>query len=166
MPIVIVIYVLINVAYLAVLSPAEIIASPAVATDLATKTIGTTGTILVPLCVAASCWGGLNSSMMASSRLFMVGAREKHLPSWFGMITIRGGSGTPAPGRWDFTFYWFYCRRLSHDTNGRIDDLILCRAQCFRSCQLLQFHVLAHSGTIDCGSNLLALYPTRSKTSD
>jgi len=97
MPIVIVIYVLINVAYLAVLTPAEIIASPAVATDLATKTIGTTGTILVPMCVAASCWGGLNSSMMASSRLFMVGAREKHLPSWFGMITIRGGSGTPAP---------------------------------------------------------------------
>lgn len=34
MPIVIVIYVLINVAYLAVLTPAEIISSTAVATDL------------------------------------------------------------------------------------------------------------------------------------
>ena len=98
MPIVIVIYVLINVAYLAVLTPLEIISSSAVATDLATKTIGVVGTSLVPICVAMSCWGGLNSSMMASSRLFMVGSREKHLPSWFSMITIKGNSGTPAPG--------------------------------------------------------------------
>lgn len=97
MPIVIIIYVLINVAYLAVLTPAEIIASPAVATDLASKTIGAAGTAIVPICVAMSCWGGLNSSMMASSRLFMVGSREKHLPSWFSMITFRGNSGTPAP---------------------------------------------------------------------
>ena len=98
MPIVIVIYIMINVAYLAILTPAQITSSAAVATDMATLTLGQMGTILVPICVAMSCWGGLNSSMMASSRLFMVGSREGHLPKWISMITFRGNSGTPAPG--------------------------------------------------------------------
>ena len=98
MPIVIVIYIMINVAYLAILTPTQITSSAAVATDMATLTLGQIGTVLVPICVAMSCWGGLNSSMMASSRLFMVGSREGHLPKWISMITFRGNSGTPAPG--------------------------------------------------------------------
>jgi len=99
MPIVIVIYIMINIAYLAILTPVQIMQSAAVATDMATLTLGRFGTIFVPICVAMSCWGGLNSSMMASSRLFMVGSREGHLPKWISMITFRGNSGTPAPGR-------------------------------------------------------------------
>ena len=99
MPIVIIIYIMINVAYLAILTPVEIMSSSAVATEMATRTLGRAGTVFVPICVAMSCWGGLNSSMMASSRLFMVGSREGHLPKWISMITFRGNSGTPAPGK-------------------------------------------------------------------
>ena len=91
---------MINVAYLVVLTPVQITSSSAVATDMATLTLGTVGTVFVPICVAMSCWGGLNSSMMASSRLFMVGSREGHLPEWISMITFKGNSGTPAPGLW------------------------------------------------------------------
>lgn len=97
MPIVILIYVSINVAYLAVLTPSEIMSSAALANDMATRTLGPIGGICVPIAVAMSCWGGLNSSMMASSRLFMVGSREGHLPQWISMITFKGNSGTPAP---------------------------------------------------------------------
>jgi hypothetical protein len=99
MPIVIIIYVSINVAYLAVLTPSEIMSSAALANDMATRTLGPIGGICVPIAVAMSCWGGLNSSMMASSRLFMVGSREGHLPQWISMITFKGNSGTPAPGK-------------------------------------------------------------------
>ena len=99
MPIVILIYVSINVAYLAVLTPSEIMSSAALANDMATRTLGPIGGICVPIAVAMSCWGGLNSSMMASSRLFMVGSREGHLPQWISMITFKGNSGTPAPGK-------------------------------------------------------------------
>ena len=98
MPIVIVIYILINGAYLAILTPFEMMNSETVATAMATKTVGTAGTVLVPIFVAISCWGSLSSTMMASSRTYMVGAREGHLPKYFSMITFMGNSGTPTPG--------------------------------------------------------------------
>ena len=88
LPICTVIYILTNIAYYAVLTPDEIISSDAVAVGFAGKTLGA-AQWLIPIAVAMSTFGGLNSSMMASSRLFFTGAREGHLPDYFAMVSIR-----------------------------------------------------------------------------
>ena len=87
LPLVTMIYILTNVAYYAVLSPDELIASDAVAISFAAKTLGSAQWLL-PIAVAMSTFGGLNASMMASSRLFYTGARERQLPDYFGMVSV------------------------------------------------------------------------------
>ncbi|CAK8690265.1 unnamed protein product [Clavelina lepadiformis] len=86
MPICTLIYLFANVAYYAVLTPADIIASDAVAVGFAGKTLGVFSWI-IPIFVAMSTFGALNSSLMASSRLFFTGAREQHLPDYFAMVS-------------------------------------------------------------------------------
>ncbi|KAG7251080.1 hypothetical protein CRUP_007174, partial [Coryphaenoides rupestris] len=71
MPIVTVIYILTNVAYYAVLDMSAILAT-------------------------LSCYGGLNASIIAASRLFFVGAREGHLPDALSMIHVDRFTPIPA----------------------------------------------------------------------
>lgn len=94
MPICTIIYLLANVAYYIVLTPSEMLASGAVAVEFAGKKHKVFGWI-ISLFVAASSFGGLNASIMMSSRLFYVGAREKQLPDYFSFISIQ--HQTPAP---------------------------------------------------------------------
>ena len=80
-----VIYLLTNVAYLAVLKTDEMAYSDAIALTFASKTLGSYSWIM-SIFVASSTFGTLNSSVYSSSRLFYVAAREKQLPSFFSMI--------------------------------------------------------------------------------
>lgn len=94
LPLVTIVYVLANVAYFAVLTPGEIIESDAVAVTFGQRTLGVMAWIM-PFSVALSTFGGLNGGIFASSRLFFVGARGGHLPTFLAMINIK--YFTPVP---------------------------------------------------------------------
>ncbi|TKR93864.1 hypothetical protein L596_008241 [Steinernema carpocapsae] len=87
LPIVTLIYMLVNVAYFAVLSTDEILDSDAVAVTFAERVMGPIG-VLMPLFVASSCLGSLNGILFTSSRMFFAGARNGQLPELLAMINV------------------------------------------------------------------------------
>lgn len=89
-----VIYTLTNIALYTVVSPDEMLASPAVAVLFAEKMYGSFAFIM-PVFVACSTIGSANGVIFTSSRLFYVGAREGHMPLVLTMINK--STRTPIP---------------------------------------------------------------------
>ncbi|XP_017845698.1 Y+L amino acid transporter 2 [Drosophila busckii] len=94
LPLVTGIYVLANMAYLAVLSAPEMIASNAIAVTFGNKIMGSFAHI-IPIMVAISALGALSVHIMTSSRMCFVGARNGHMPSILSHISVK--SYTPLP---------------------------------------------------------------------
>ncbi|KAG5886948.1 hypothetical protein JTB14_011904 [Gonioctena quinquepunctata] len=88
------VYVLANIAYFAVLSGVEIESSPAVALSFGFKMFAGLHW-LVPVFVALSTFGGVNGILFTSSRLFLTGSQEGHLPDFFSFIHVK--RSTPIP---------------------------------------------------------------------
>lgn len=73
---IVVIYLLVNVAYLYVLPVETVGRSPLVASDMMAVLFGSTGAVLVSVCVMISTFGALNGIMLASPRVFFAMASD------------------------------------------------------------------------------------------
>lgn len=89
-----VIYILVNIAFFAVLSEKDIVNSGAVAETFGKRTLGQ-WSFFIPLSVALSTTSGLNALIFSSSRILFVGARQGQLLSVLNMISIK--NRTPIP---------------------------------------------------------------------
>lgn len=88
MPIVTIIYVLVNVAYFGVLTKMEMMSNLATAVVFGQKVFGPMAWA-IPVFVAISTFGGINGIIFTSARLFAIGAEENHMPSLFALVHIK-----------------------------------------------------------------------------
>ncbi|XP_047245934.1 cystine/glutamate transporter [Girardinichthys multiradiatus] len=88
-------YVLVNVAYYTMMTPAELLLSDAVAVTFANRALQGLAAV-IPVLVALSCLGALNGGFFGSPRMLFVGAREGHWPPIFSMIHIQRRTPLPA----------------------------------------------------------------------
>ncbi|XP_012349071.1 b(0,+)-type amino acid transporter 1 isoform X1 [Apis florea] len=94
-PLVTLCYALINVSYLAVMSPSEMIESEAVAVTFGNRILGVMAW-LMPFSVAISTFGSANGTLFAAGRLCFAASREGHLLDCLSYVHVR--RFTPAPG--------------------------------------------------------------------
>jgi APA family basic amino acid/polyamine antiporter len=87
--IVIVLYVVINLAYLYVMPIEEIAKSPLVAAAAAEKIFGSYGGSIISIAVIVSTFGAVNGSLMASARVPFAMAHSKMFFNWLGKIHPR-----------------------------------------------------------------------------
>lgn len=87
--IVIIVYVLINIAYLYVMPIEEIANSPLVAAAAAEKIFGKNGGSIISIAVIISTFGAANGSLMASARVPFAMAREKMFFNYLGKVHPR-----------------------------------------------------------------------------
>ena len=72
-------YLTVNVGYLTVMTPQELIGSSAVAATISNQLFGVVRWI-IPIIVACSCFGNINANTFSQARLFYVAARSKEMP--------------------------------------------------------------------------------------
>ncbi|KAM8909666.1 cystine/glutamate transporter [Spinachia spinachia] len=109
-------YVLVNVAYFTMMTPAELLLSDAVAVTFANRALQGMASV-IPFLVALSCLGALNGGIFGSPRMLFVGAREGHWPPIFSMIHIRRRTPLPA-------VLFLYPLMVLMTTTGEIYQLI------------------------------------------
>jgi len=93
--VIVVLYLVTNAAYLAVLTPAEMAAHPAVAAEAARRVIGPAGEIAVVVLVAVSTFGALNGSTLTGARVTLAMAADGML--WKGVSRVSARTGAPVP---------------------------------------------------------------------
>ncbi|XP_036449269.1 b(0,+)-type amino acid transporter 1 isoform X3 [Colossoma macropomum] len=94
-PMVTVLYLLVNVSYLAVMTPREMVFSSAVAVTWGNKVLGGWGWVM-SVAAALSSFGSLNGSFFSGGRVCFVAAREGHMPDILAMAHVRRLTPSPA----------------------------------------------------------------------
>ncbi|CAD5222566.1 unnamed protein product [Bursaphelenchus xylophilus] len=90
-----VIYFLVNVSFYTLISPEDMLTSPAIAVDFAKKAYKSFY-VIMPIFVACSTLGSANGVIFTSSRLFYVGGREGQMPRLLMMINPKTRTPIPA----------------------------------------------------------------------
>ncbi|QIX01690.1 hypothetical protein AMS68_007207 [Peltaster fructicola] len=108
LPVVMIAYVLANLAYIFVLPASVINQSNTVAVAFGSTVYGPVGSLLLALAVSGSCFGALNATTFTSGRLVYAAGKEGYLPSFFGITGLTGAIGTPGrTGRANRLRRWF-----------------------------------------------------------
>ncbi|XP_072545246.1 b(0,+)-type amino acid transporter 1-like [Salminus brasiliensis] len=94
-PMVTILYLLVNVSYLAVMTPREMAFSSAVAVTWGNKVLGGWGWVM-SIAAALSSFGSLNGSFFSGGRVCFVAAREGHMPDILAMAHVRRLTPSPA----------------------------------------------------------------------
>ncbi|XP_031552953.1 Y+L amino acid transporter 2-like, partial [Actinia tenebrosa] len=89
-------YFLVNLGYLAVLTPQELKESPATAVAVVQRVYGFQVAWIVPVLVACSIFGSSNGSYFSLHRVTLSAAREGHLPAVLAMIHTNKRTPIPA----------------------------------------------------------------------
>src|SRR5947207_192696 len=92
MPLVILAYMLANIAYFFVLPLATIESTNTVAVHFGAKVFGPIGSLIFAIMVGLSCFGALNATTFTGSRLVYVAGKEGYLPALFGKIGVGNGA--------------------------------------------------------------------------
>ncbi|XP_037602272.1 b(0,+)-type amino acid transporter 1-like [Sebastes umbrosus] len=88
-------YLLVNVSYLTVMTPRELMSSSAVAVTWGNKMLGSWGWIM-SVAAALSAFGSLNGTFFSGGRVSFVAAREGHLPDILAMAHVHRLTPSPA----------------------------------------------------------------------
>ncbi|XP_061099045.1 b(0,+)-type amino acid transporter 1-like [Conger conger] len=94
-PMVTVLYLFVNVSYLAAMTPHELMSSNAVAVTWGNKVLGSWGWVM-SVAAALSAFGSLNGTFFTGGRVCFVAAREGHMPDILGMAHVRRLTPSPA----------------------------------------------------------------------
>ncbi|CAL8285690.1 unnamed protein product [Lota lota] len=94
-PMVTVLYLLVNVSYLMVMTPNELMSSSAVAVTWGNKVLGRWGWIM-SVAAALSAFGSLNGTFFSGGRVCFVAAREGHMPDILAMAHVHRLTPSPA----------------------------------------------------------------------
>ncbi|KAA3670667.1 solute carrier family 7 (L-type amino acid transporter), member 6, partial [Paragonimus westermani] len=89
------VYTIANVAYASVLSVHEILESSAVAVTFAKKVYGPAWFIM-PIFVAFSTFGGVNGTIMTTSRIYFVASQENQMPKLLSFLHVDRLTPIPA----------------------------------------------------------------------
>jgi amino acid transporter len=97
MPVVIICYMMANVAYFFVLPVSTIAKSNTIAVQFGSQVFGKVGALILALVVSGSCLGALNATVFTSGRLVYAAGKEGYLPAIFGNIGF-GKKGSSITG--------------------------------------------------------------------
>lgn len=91
-----VLYAVLNTAYLAVLEPAKMRHSKAIAADVFHQLFGTAGMTMVTVAVLLSACSALNSTILTGARIPYAIGKDYSACRWFGHVSLRRGTPTVA----------------------------------------------------------------------
>ncbi|KAI7804920.1 b(0,+)-type amino acid transporter 1 [Triplophysa rosa] len=94
-PMVTILYLLVNISYLIVMTPTEMTSSSAVAVTWGNKVLGGWGWVM-SVAAALSSFGSLNGSFFSGGRVCYVTAREGHMPDILAMAHMKRLTPSPA----------------------------------------------------------------------